>query len=89
MEELRHHPVKVKVREKQLEYDLESSKLVREELRERESTEVQEGDIDVDNLRKLASAIKDWSLLHPDSTAEQREARLQELLRELGGCETP
>ena len=91
MEELRHHPVKVKVREKQLEYDASSSKLVWEELREWEITEMEEGDIDVDNLKKLTSSIKDWCSMHPESTAEQREAHLQQLLRELSGtppCQT-
>lgn len=89
MEELSHHPVKVKVREKQLEYDQDTAKLLREMVEEREKTEVQEGDIDVDNLRKVAAALKDWTSLHPDSTEAQREEQLQRVLARLEGRPQP
>ncbi len=85
MDQLTHHPIKVKVREKQLEYDQNSAKLLREMVEEREKTEMQEGDVDIDSLRKLAAALKDWISLHPDSTDAQREEQLQRVLARLEG----
>ena len=85
MEELDHHPVKIKVRKKQMEYDQETAKLMQELVEEQEKTEILEGDIDVDSLRKVAAALKDWLSLHPDSTESQREEQLRRVLARLEG----
>lgn len=88
LEELRYHPVKIKIRKKQLGYDQDTSKIQWEKMEEWEELETREGEIDVDNLRKIVSALKDWSGLYPDSSM-QREEELQRVLARLEGRPWP
>lgn len=85
LEELRRHAVKVKIRKKQLGYDQDTTKLQWETMEEWEELAMREGEIDVDNLRKIASALKDWSALYPDSRNIHREEELQRVLARLEG----
>ena len=83
--ELRQHVVKVKIKTKQLGYDPHTAKLQREQMEEWEQPTIREGEIDVDNLRKIASALKDWASLYSGEERDRREEELQRVLAQLEG----